>query len=184
MPDYSKGKIYTIRCRNDDTKIYVGSTIQSLAVRFGGHKKDSRRKNRMNKLLYVEVNGDWDNWYIELYENYPCSCREELHKKEGEVIRLIGTLNKLVAGRTHPEYREENRDILRDKGKIYYYNNIDKESERKRIFYENNKEKILEKQHRYIIENADKVKEQKRLYYLKTKEEKLKELGKATTENF
>jgi hypothetical protein len=45
MPDYSKGKIYTIRCRTDDTKIYVGSTIQSLAVRFGGHKDNSKREN-------------------------------------------------------------------------------------------------------------------------------------------
>ena len=35
MPDYSKGQIYTIRNRNDNSKIYVGSTIQSLAVRFG-----------------------------------------------------------------------------------------------------------------------------------------------------
>jgi hypothetical protein len=27
----------------------------------------------MNRLLYIEVNDDWDNWYIELYENYPCN---------------------------------------------------------------------------------------------------------------
>jgi hypothetical protein len=39
MPDYQKGKICTIRNRNDDTKIYVGSTIQPLAVRFAGHKE-------------------------------------------------------------------------------------------------------------------------------------------------
>jgi hypothetical protein len=25
---YKIGKIYTIRCKNDDTRIYVGSTIQ------------------------------------------------------------------------------------------------------------------------------------------------------------
>jgi hypothetical protein len=39
MPDYSKGKIYTIRNRNDDTKIYVGSKIQALAVKFAAHKR-------------------------------------------------------------------------------------------------------------------------------------------------
>ena len=34
MPvDYQKGKIYTIRCYDDDSLIYVGSTTQSLAVR-------------------------------------------------------------------------------------------------------------------------------------------------------
>ena len=31
MPDkYKNGKIYTIRCKKDDTLIYVGSTTQPL----------------------------------------------------------------------------------------------------------------------------------------------------------
>jgi hypothetical protein len=36
------------------------------------------------------VNEDWDNWYIELYEVCPCENREQLCKREGEIIRLIG----------------------------------------------------------------------------------------------
>ena len=77
MPDYQKGKIYTIRCRTDDTLIYVGSTIQSLAVRWGGHKIHSRKEININSLIYTKINNKWDNWYIELYELYPCSCRNE-----------------------------------------------------------------------------------------------------------
>ena len=69
MPDYSKGQIYTIRCRTDDTKIYVGSTIQPLYKRFYSHKIDSKKEKCMNVKLYIEVNGNWDDWYIELYEN-------------------------------------------------------------------------------------------------------------------
>ena len=131
MPDYSKGKIYTIRCKTDDTKIYVGSTIQPLSVRFAGHKGDSKKNYRW----YKEID-NWDNWYIELYENYPCNTREELNKREGEIIRMIGNLNKNIAGRTLKEYdderkikperiqrkketnknyREENRDIIKEK---------------------------------------------------------------------
>lgn len=45
-------------------------------------------------VLYQNVNGKWENWYIELYELYPCGSREELGKREGEVIRLISNLNK------------------------------------------------------------------------------------------
>jgi hypothetical protein len=30
---YKNGKIYTIRCKNDDTLIYVGSTTQPLFKR-------------------------------------------------------------------------------------------------------------------------------------------------------
>jgi predicted GIY-YIG superfamily endonuclease len=45
MPDYSKGQIYTIRNRNDDKKIYVGSTLQPLYKRFHQHKINSKKKN-------------------------------------------------------------------------------------------------------------------------------------------
>jgi hypothetical protein len=85
MPDYSKGKIYTIRCRNDTTLIYVGSTIQPLAKRWGQHKAQCLKTP--NYILYQAIDNDWDNWYIELYELYPCNCKEELLKKEGEMIR-------------------------------------------------------------------------------------------------
>ena len=49
MPDYSKGLIYTIRNRNDDTKIYVGSTIQPLYKRFHQHKIGSKNEKNKNK---------------------------------------------------------------------------------------------------------------------------------------
>ena len=35
------------------------------------------------------------------YENYPCENEEQLNKREGEIIREIGTVNKQIAGRTH-----------------------------------------------------------------------------------
>jgi hypothetical protein len=43
-----------------------------------------------------------DNFYIELYENYSCSSKEELNRREGEIIRDIGNLNHVIAGRTKP----------------------------------------------------------------------------------
>ncbi len=54
MPDYSKGLIYTIRNREDDTKIHVGSTIQPLYKRFYKHKSDSKREEHLNMKLYIE----------------------------------------------------------------------------------------------------------------------------------
>lgn len=111
MPvDYQQGKIYTIRCRSDDTLLYVGSTTQSLAKRFGYHKASSKTEINKNSLLYRTINGDWCNWYIELYELYPCSCKEELCRKEGEIIRLIGNLNERIAGRTDKEHYRDNKE--------------------------------------------------------------------------
>ena len=144
MPDYSKGKIYTIRCRTDKTLIYVGSTIQPLSVRLGGHKNKSIDIKYENRLIYKTINNKWEDWYIELYEDYPCENKEQLNKKEGEIIRLIGTLNILVAGRTRPEYREENKEQITQNKKQYYENNKEIIIDKHKIYYEENKEKLLD----------------------------------------
>jgi hypothetical protein len=123
---YKRGKIYTIRCRYDDSLIYVGSTIAKLSKRM--------RRHRLGKTcsLYKFVDGDWDNWYIELYEEYPCDNREQLEKREGQVIREIATINKLIAGRTQKEYYKENHDKILEQRKIYRQNNNDKILEKKK----------------------------------------------------
>ena len=116
MPDYSQGKIYTTRCRNDPTLIYVGATIQPLAKRFGQHIRHSKTtKKYPNHQLYTKIE-DWNDWYIELYMVYPGKSVEELRQKEGEIIRAIGTLNRCVAGRTPKEsnnsWREKTKNII------------------------------------------------------------------------
>ena len=78
----------------------------------GKHKCESRIKKNHNRLFYQHID-DWDNWYIELFENFPCNSKEELNKREGEIIREIGTVNKTIAGRTHKEYYETNCLLLR-----------------------------------------------------------------------
>jgi GT2 family glycosyltransferase len=90
MPDYKQGKIYTIRCKTDDTLIYVGSTIEPLCRRMSKHKYDSLNKPTI--FFYQHID-DWDNWYIELFENFPCNSKEELNKRGGEIFREIGMYN-------------------------------------------------------------------------------------------
>jgi hypothetical protein len=53
---------------------------------------------------------DMKDWYIELYEDYICERKEQLTQREGQVIREIGTLNKLIAGRTKQEYHKLYRE--------------------------------------------------------------------------
>lgn len=142
MPDYTKGKIYTIRCKTDDTLIYVGSTIQPLSVRYGAHKVTSNNAKYQNNLLYRNINHNWDNWYIELYEENPCENKEQLGKREGEVIRLIATLNSRIEGRTRKERCEQN------KGKI---------SEQQKEYYEQNKVRLLEYQKNYYNNKKNKT---------------------------
>ena len=100
---YKNGKIYTIRCENDDTLIYVGSTIQPLFTRWFQHRRDSKNKPH---VCFYQYDENWDDWYVELFEKFPCSNKEEFNKKEGQVIREIGTINKQIAGRTKKEWYE------------------------------------------------------------------------------
>ena len=150
---YENGKIYTIRCRYDDNLIYVGSTVENYL------------SNRMSKHRYLTscnlskyVNGDWDNWYIELYENYPCDNREQLSKREGEIIRQIGTLNKRIEGRTKKEYQQYNREKIKEQRKQNYEDNRDKQLEQMKKYREDNREKLSEYRKKQITcERCDSI---------------------------
>jgi hypothetical protein len=171
---YQRGKIYTIRCKTDESKIYVGSTIETLSSRMSKHRADSKMQHKKNRILYQIVDKDWSNWYIELYENYPCNNLEELLKREGEVIREIGTLNKVINGRTNKQYKEDNKEKLdkyyKEYFKEYYENNKEKKLDYAKEYRENNKEKIAEILEEYRENNKEKIKEQNNKYYEENKE--------------
>ena len=152
---YENGKIYTIKHPENDN-IYVGSTINSLNERFGKHKDHNTCS------LYKYVNGNFDGWYIELYENYPCKNKYELERREGEVTRLIGTINECIAGRTYKEYYEDNRDKLLEYHKEYYEANKDKLLEGMKEYRESNKDKIAEYKKQYRQANKEKIAEQRK----------------------
>ena len=153
MPNYQEGKIYTIRNYTDDSLIYVGSTTQTLAKRLVKHRTDCKTGKSGNLYFYI-IDNDWSNWYIELYEHYPCNERVELNKREGEVIREVSTINKNIAGRNIEEYRKENADKIKERDKEYYKNNVDKIKK----YYEENTDKIKKNQKEYYKKNAEKLK--------------------------
>jgi hypothetical protein len=117
MPNYQNGKIYSIRSPNNE-KYYIGSTTQRLSCRMTGHRKI---KNETSKEI-INNGGA----YIELIENYPCNNKEELCKREGELIRQFkdNIVNKRIEGNTKEQYRKnEGRFVLEkqyEKAKIKY----------------------------------------------------------------
>jgi len=148
---YENGKIYLVKCKNDDTLVYVGSTYMSLEKRFSLHKTDKKCS------LYQYVNDDWDNWYIELYEDYPCKNRHILELKEGEVQRDIATINKYIAGRSNKEYRQDNRDKISEKKKQYHQDNRERILEQKKQYYQDNRDEKLENMKQYYEDNREKI---------------------------
>ena len=155
MPNYQDGQIYTIRCRTDNTLIYVGSTTMTLSRRMAYH----RGKGKINKTaFYTCVDGKWDNWYIaakeygkERYENH----REEIL----EVSRQYRINNpekvKLANQKCHQKHREERLEVSRQ----YNINNNEAHKEYKKKYREEHKEEISAKRIAYYHEVQSKNKE-------------------------
>ena len=134
---YHNSKIYSIRNTiNDD--IYIGSTSSELCKRMVKHRSTAKQEPHKSPFhTYMNENGV-ENFYIELVEDYSCENIEQLRKREGEIIREIGTLNKQIAGRTTQEYKKE-----------YEHNNRDKINQRRNERRKENPEKTREEYKKY-----------------------------------
>ena len=144
--DYKNGKIYQI-LNNVNDEVYVGSTTQQLSKRFYWHKKNANCKT-VSKTKVVElIRGlGVDKFYIELIELYPCNSKEELTAKEGHYIRERGTLNMLIAGRTSKQYKEDNKEHIKQTNKQWYENHKEQRAEKSKIYQEQNKAHITQYQ--------------------------------------
>ena len=139
--DYANGQIYQV-LNTKTNDIYVGSTCSTLAKRMYEHRYDAtnRQERHIHKKMYEIGVSDF---YIELIELYPCSCRAELRAREGHYIRERGTLNKSIAGRTDAEYRKDNHETLNEKKKEYARQHKKEISEYYKKWYEINRDTIL-----------------------------------------
>lgn len=142
--DYSNGKIYKILNTITDD-VYVGSTTQPLRKRLYGHKK-TLTDNRYDKTkFYCKVRElGFENFYIELIENYACKTREELLAREGKWIREISTLNKLIAGRDSKGYYDDNAEMLKQKAKDFRKQNPEYLKNNNKDYKEKHKERLKE----------------------------------------
>ena len=171
---YQRGKVYKlVNFLNDE--IYVGSTIQPLRKRKYQHKCDfSRKKNYLYEKL-KECGCSKNDIDLILIEEYPCNSKFELHKRERYWIeKLKGSLNNNIPTRTRKEYKNNNKENIRNqnikwykknieiikiKGKIYRENNREKEKLRHKIYRENNKEKEKLRHKIYEKNNKEKIKQ-------------------------
>ena len=180
MSKYSTGKIYTVRCKTNESLIYIGSTIETrLSARFSKHK------TQYSCSLYRFINDpenktSWDDWYIELYEEYPCENKMQLVKRENEIIREIATVNKIgyrteeMKREKNREYREQNKDKIKISNKRYVENNREKVLQKKQEYnelhkdhktqymkdrYQEKKEEIKQKAKEYAEKNKDYIRE-------------------------
>lgn len=154
---YARGKIYSIRSHQTND-IYIGSTIDDLPKRLYNHK--AKYRSFMNeKSSYVTSYEivKYEDCYIELVENFPCNSKNELYRKEGEIIRGRDCVNKVIAGQTYKEFYENNKEKIALRKKEHYENNKEQYLLKKKEYNEKNKELLSLKAKEYRKNNKEKV---------------------------
>lgn len=118
--------IYQIRCSTTGD-IYIGSTRKTLRERLTQHKADYKRYLN-GKYCYVtsfEILKN-NNYTIEQLEQFENIDKKQIEKIEGEYIKKNVCVNKFIPGRTDKEYREHNKDVIKEQKREYYEHNRDK----------------------------------------------------------
>ena len=145
--EFQHGKIYTIRSYQTN-RYYIGSTNhKTLAQRLGKHRSNYKEylNNTRRYVSSYEIL-KYNDYYIELLELYPCNTKDELHRREGELIRQFKSdvVNIIIPGNRTIEQRAEQK-------KQYRLGNIVHVKEQKKQYRLDNKEHIKEHKKQTIL---------------------------------
>jgi len=148
MVNYGNGKIYKIINENNEI-IYIGSTAQKLCESYSYHTHKA------------------SNHRIILIENYSCNNREELRKREQEVIEEnTNLLNQIRAYVTEEEKKEWHKQHNQKRKNNPEY--IKKKKEYDKEYREKNKEEISAKRKEYRENNKDIINQKVKCKYCNT----------------
>lgn len=107
MPDYSEGKIYKV-VNSINSKVYIGSTCQSLYKRMSAHRTCAA-SNQTKLILWQEIRDIGIEYFtIVLIEALTmCESREELVAREYEVMQsMLKRKIVLLNTRVSPQHAE------------------------------------------------------------------------------
>ena len=160
---YNSSKIYKI-CSNLTNNIYIGSTTQSIKQRLSEHVKNYKQYIRTNNKYTTSYEiiklGDY---YITLIEEHNYNNKQQLFKREGEVMKL--NINNIVNNRIAGECNGDKAEYM----KQYYNNNKEQVTEYHKQHYNNNKEHIAEQNKQAIIcECGSTITKQHKLRHMKS----------------
>lgn len=172
---YLNTVIYSIYCKDESINdIYIGHTTD-FCQRYKGHKSSCNNElsKSYNNKVYKTIrdNGGWDNWEMNIIEDYPCNNVNEARERERYWIEFLSSsLNILIPSRSKKEYSKlysivnkehisnmakKYRQANQDKIKAYIEANKEKIVEQKKDWYETNKPVILEKAKENYAANKD-----------------------------
>ena len=146
---YANGSIYKVVDLGYN-KQYFGSTSEKLSQRMVRHRasyksyKNNPEKSHRNSVYDIFDEYGMENCKIELVEYYPCNTKEELQRREGQIIKENDCINKRVEGRTKQEYKEDNKEHIQEYMKQYNITHKEEISENKQKYRESKKDFLQE----------------------------------------
>jgi hypothetical protein len=156
-------KVY--RVINDvDDLVYVGSTANMLAKRWGSHKAAAKKLTKTGKLqVHIRELGVRHFRIVLLHEFEARNMEHQRQVEQEYIVQLDSLKNGLNGVRAHqtPEQRAGDR---KEYDRRYIAGHKDVLAERDRRYYENNKDAIVERQRRYQAEHKDAIAEKRRQY--------------------
>jgi hypothetical protein len=174
--DYKNGRIYKILNYIDDD-IYVGSTCQPLSKRMAKHRSSINSTTKGHRALYAKMRElGVEQFYIELIEECPCDNKEQLHKREGELIREFGTLNHVISGRSTKEWLQDNHEHCKERNKQYYQDNKERRQKLDKEYRATRRDKIKEYNKEYYAINRERMKDGFVTYYENNKDKLLEKI--------
>jgi len=144
MPDYSKGLIYKLKCKDTNiTEVYYGSTCD-FPDRYNEHRRQciipTSKEYNSKKYKFIREHGGWEGWTMMKVKNFPCNSKDELETEEDKYIVIGlsaegGCLNTNRARRTKEQYYNDNNVRLKLKQIKYRKDNIDAIRKKEKIKY-------------------------------------------------
>ena len=130
MVNYNNGKICKIEpiCTHDEGDIYIGSTTKEyLSQRMSKHKTDYKRwlQGKQGYLTSYKLFDKYDikNCQIILIESVNANSKDELHSREAHYIKMSKCVNNKIPLRSKQEYRDDNKEKIKIKNKLFYQDN-------------------------------------------------------------
>ena len=162
--DFSKGLIYSIVCKTDETLLYVGSTT-NFTQRKSSHKSTCNNENDENHnfpvYVMIRANGGWDSFNIKPVKEFPCESKIQLVIEE-ERFR-VEMQAKLNTNRAYLSPEERKREHAVDM-KNYQKANLAKFAEHNKKYHKANAVQIADRKKKYNQENSAKISDYKKKY--------------------
>jgi len=167
------GYVYKAYHSSDPSRIYVGSTIQDLAIRLAKHKTIAKCKpHEKNKWFEYIRAKNYTGFLIEQLERVTFTHTMQLRVKENDwIIRLNPEFNMVAAHVSMEEfkqkkrvYREAHKAEIAQCKKTWTMSHRAEIAQKKKQYYETNKPEIAQKKKLYNESHKTEIAQKKKLY--------------------